>query len=240
MSAETFAYDDSTSLSILAQVTNSTEFLKTPIREVRTRDWEKEKRTFISLDLHCTTLAEYHRQNRIPRGLRSHLKPTLFANIDDYCKKYQQILNKCSLDLIVLTIEYLQTAIKESKDKIQSIEAQLADSLTPSDLTNLKNKTEDALKEFRRNLEDKKRQKFQRDTDDYLQNRVYRWNDWSLNNTRPWHRQPSYNPSASSGSESSGSRTNSVSFLGRGKKRGNPRGGRGGGDWGMTLRSQKT
>ncbi|KAM4034776.1 uncharacterized protein ACNLHF_021466 [Anomaloglossus baeobatrachus] len=74
-------------------------------------------------------------------------KPYLYD--EDYCKKFTGILNKCSLDIIILTIDRLQTAIKDTKDKITAIETQLATTLTNSELTNLKSQIDTTLEEHR-------------------------------------------------------------------------------------------
>ncbi|CAJ0920384.1 unnamed protein product [Ranitomeya imitator] len=122
MSSETYVYDDATGSTILSKIRSNTDFLHIPSKDIKTRDWEKERKRLISFDLHCATLGEYHRQGKIPRGLRCNLRPTLFADNEKYCTTFQKILNKCSFDIILLTIEYLQEAIKTTEEKITSIE----------------------------------------------------------------------------------------------------------------------
>ncbi|CAJ0935756.1 unnamed protein product [Ranitomeya imitator] len=240
MSTDTFAYDLATSSTILSQVTGSNEFLRTPVHELRTRDFERESRRLISYDLHSTTLAEYHKQSKIPRGLRCNLHPTLFSDNPEYCEKYKKILNKCSLDIIVLTVEYLQKAIAETKQNIQTIETQLTATLSSAEWTTLKEKTEKALAEHRKNLQERKRQKFQRDSEDYSNNRVYKWTD-SSTTRNPWRRPrfPRNNGSFSSGSDSS-TTSGRQHFLAKGR-RGGYRHGDAQGDQSerMTTRSQK-
>ncbi|XP_069601262.1 uncharacterized protein [Ranitomeya imitator] len=177
MTTQTFAFDDSTATRILSKVTNSGDFLKVPAHEIRTRDYEKERRKLMSYDLHSITLAEYYRQSRIPRGLRCHLRPTLFSENPEFCEKFKQILNKCSLDIILLTIDSLHTAIGEAEKKVSAIEEQLTSTLSTADWQTLKTKTDKIIEENRKSLQERKRTKFQRDLDDYQQDRVYRWND---------------------------------------------------------------
>ncbi|XP_077148445.1 uncharacterized protein LOC143809197 [Ranitomeya variabilis] len=221
MSSETFAYDTATSSSILSQVTNSSEFLKTPVNELRTRDYEKERRKLLSYDLHTITLAEYHKQGKIPRGLRCNLRPTIFSDDSDFCDKYKKILNKCSLDIIILTIESLQKAIADSKDKIRAIETQLSSTLSTSDWTSLKEKTDKTLLDHQKFLQERKRQKFQRDNDDYTHNRVYKWSDTSGNN--PW-RRPYQRKTGSFSTESDSSTGSSrPRFLPKGRRGGHQR-----------------
>ncbi|XP_073537629.1 uncharacterized protein, partial [Phyllobates terribilis] len=240
LSTDTFAYDETTSNSILALVTNSNEFLKTPSEEVRSRDYERERRRLVSYDLHSITLAEYHKQGRISRGLRSHLRPTLFSDNQDYCDKFKKILNKCSLDIIVLTIDFLQRAIKESEKTVSAIESQLTANLSSTDWSNLKSRIDKVILEHERTLQERKRQKFQRDSEDYINNRVYRWNASSGTFTRRPYQGHRNQGSFSSGSDSSTTQ-NEQPFLWQNRRGGRPRadrqGDRGRGER-MTTRSQ--
>ncbi|XP_077142113.1 uncharacterized protein LOC143806065 [Ranitomeya variabilis] len=204
MSTETYAYDDATGSTILSRIRKGTDFLHVPSKDIKTRDWEREKKRLISYDLHCATLGEYHRQGKIPRGLRSHLRPTLFSENDQYCATFQKILNKCSLDIILLTIEYLQEAIKETEVKITNIEAQLTTTLNDTEFTTLKNKVDSILSSHQKNLEERKRAKFQRDTEDYLNNRVYRWEDQVPRRQRTRFRRPAGSNHPSGGSSAAG------------------------------------
>ncbi|XP_069585010.1 uncharacterized protein [Ranitomeya imitator] len=192
MTTNTFAFDETTASRILSKITTSGDFLKIPAQEVRTRDYERERKRLTSYDLHATTLAEYHKLSRIPRGLRCHLRPTLFSDKPEFCEKFQSILNKCSLDIILLTIETLQTATTESTQKITSIEEQLCSTLSGTEWQSLKSKTDKIIEDHRKALQDKKRSKFQRDSDDYTQDRVYRWKDSTI--TGSWRRGYNYNP----------------------------------------------
>lgn len=101
---------------------------------------------------------------------------------------------------MVLTIEFLQDSIKETKSEILSIETQLSSSLKTEEWAALKQKTEKTLIDYRKITEERKRSKFLHDTEDYATNRVYRWSEnvrtprW-----RPYYR---HQVSGSSGSES--------------------------------------
>lgn len=241
-----FAYEATAADAIVSHVTHTSDFLHTPSQELRTRDLERVSKKLVAHELHSATLAEYYRTNKIPRGLRSNLQPTLFKEKEDYRKKFEQILNKCSFDLMVLTIEFLENSIKETKEELTSIETQLSTSLNTEEWTTLKQKTDKFLNDFRKITEERKRSKFLRDTEDYATNRVYRWSD----NTRAprWRTYYRHPESASSGSESerSTSYPRQPPFLGerptRRPGRPNARGGRGRNipDYptGVTTRSQ--
>lgn len=224
-----FAYESTAADEIVSNVTHTNEFLHTPSQEIRTRDYERTTKKLIAHELHSATLAEYYRTSRIPRGLRSHLQSTLFKEKETYRKKFEQILNKCSFVLMVLTIEFLEVSIKETKEEITAIETQLTASLKTEEWTSLKQKTDRSLLEYRKITEERKRSKFLRDIEDYTLNRVYRWTD---QNRRPrWHTHRYNQDTASSGSESEHSTSYaSGAFLGdRNRRRGRPQiqGGRG-------------
>ncbi|XP_069599348.1 uncharacterized protein [Ranitomeya imitator] len=226
MSSLTFSYNPDETNHILSKLNLSSDFLKTPPRETRGRDLEREQRRQINLELHCATLTEYLRVKRIPRGLRVPLRPTLFSDCPEFCQKYEQILNKCSFDLMTLTVEHLQGAIASSKETIKNIETQLSSAGTAEELDNLKTRIKTVTDQHRRDTENRKRIKFQRDLDDYENNRVYHWLDRSTfrpnTNRSDYH---SSNDPSTSGSDTDrrdnfGGPSN---FLGQRKRRQQPR-----------------
>ncbi|CAJ0966902.1 unnamed protein product [Ranitomeya imitator] len=177
MSTNTFSYNSEETTSILSHCKYPCDFLKTAPRETRGRDLEREVRHHINIELHCATLSEYLRVQRIPRGLRVPLRPTLFQDSPEYCTKFEQILNKCSLDLITLTIEHLQKEIEASSERVKAIEIQLSSTGTPEELNQLKSEIKTKTEQHRRDIENRKLLKFVRDTEDYEAKRVYRWQD---------------------------------------------------------------
>ncbi|CAJ0920486.1 unnamed protein product, partial [Ranitomeya imitator] len=142
-------------------------------------------------------IAEYIKTQRIPRGLRVSLRPTLFQDNSDFCSRFEQILHKCSVDLMSLTLDQLNKEIKNSQDKVSSIETQLKDSLPKDEFDSVKTRTKENVDNFRKETEKRKRQKFIRDTQDYLQKRVYRWQNSSF---RPNYRGYRYTDGSSASS----------------------------------------
>ncbi|XP_071969603.1 uncharacterized protein [Engystomops pustulosus] len=188
--------------------------LRNTTSEIRARDFEREYRKFTAYKLHCATLTEYYKVERIPRGLRCNLFPTLFKDDTEFCKNFESILNKCSFDLILLTVETLQAKITETSNLLKSIEQQLSSSLPPDDWTKLKDKVDQTISEFRVETENKKRTKFLRDTEDYQQKRVYKWQDSNFQGYRQ-RRRSQRRSSSSSGDRSNDSRQRR--FLGHGR-----------------------
>lgn len=224
--AESFTYDAKMVEDILSKVNLPNQFLQVPTHELGIRDYERIN----SHELHCSTLTEYFKCTRIPRGLRSNLRPTLFSDNKEFCKRFEGILNKCSLDLMILTIEFLQQSIEEKTKQLQVIEEQLTATLKSDDWKIAKEKVQKSSEDYRRNTELRKRQKFLRDTEDYQYKRVYRWQEGHQMGRNQDRYRYEYG-SGSSGSDSAGSAYGPY-FLGPGRPRGRrptrARGGAGG------------
>ncbi|CAJ0955405.1 unnamed protein product [Ranitomeya imitator] len=172
MSAVGFSYSETEVANIVSQVTACSDFLQVSGSEFKSRDLERETRHLVSLELHSITIAEYLKTQRIPRGLRVSLRPTLFHDNSEFCSKFEQILNKCSVDLMTLTLDHLNKEIKNCQEKVSSIEIQLKDSLPKEEFDSVKTRTKENVDNFKKETEKRKRQKFIRDTQDYLQKRV--------------------------------------------------------------------
>ncbi|CAJ0952547.1 unnamed protein product [Ranitomeya imitator] len=234
MSKDVFSYSTNEAADIIANVDISSEFLQIPSNEYRTREFERDSRHLINLELHCATIAEYLKAERIPQGLRVALRPTIFKENDDFCKKFEQILNKCSFDLMTLTLDTLQKSITSVREKVQSTEIQLSTSMTSDGFQSFKTKLTSTLSQHRQDSEQKKRLKFLRNAEDYRNNRVYRWKDsFSTGSYRP-RRTPSDSTYSSSDNEKFSNRRGP--FLNR-KKRQSPRRRQGGADNGQGMSS---
>ncbi|CAJ0929306.1 unnamed protein product [Ranitomeya imitator] len=211
MAFSMLSYNQDEATSIISQITTPGTFLHTPTEELRTRDFEKDLKRFTALDLHSITLAEYHRVQRIPRGLRVPLRPTLFQDNTEFCGKFEAILNKCSMDLIVLTIDFLQKEITDLKTKISSTEQQqLKSTSSPEDFKSLKDKVDKTISDLRDSLQSRKCNKFLRDTEDYKNNQVYRWQSSNYSRNRRFTRRD-YSPLSTSSESDFG--TTRTSFF---------------------------
>ncbi|XP_069601905.1 uncharacterized protein [Ranitomeya imitator] len=231
MSSLTFSYNPEETSNIIALSKIPSDFLKIPPCETRGRDWERELRRCTNLELHGATLTEYLKAQRIPRGLRVSLRPTLFSNSPEFCTKFEHILNKCSFDLMVLTLEHLHKEISSTQEQIKNIESQLSSTISVDDFDALKKKIDTNISQHRRDIELKKRSKFQRDLEDYESNRVYQWRDKS--STRKPFRQDGHHSSvdyttSDSDPERSTRHPYPARFLGRQRRQGKRRGPDGG------------
>lgn len=97
-------------------------------------------------------------------------------------------MNKCSFDLMLATMEQLQKTLPEIKAEIEAKEQVIRNSFTGEVVIGGMEKLAEHLENFRKEVESRKRHKFQRDAADYAAGSVYRW---SLTNGRPnmqWNR----------------------------------------------------
>ncbi|OCT88716.1 hypothetical protein XELAEV_18017346mg [Xenopus laevis] len=119
--AETFGFTEAERKRIL----HSAQTLPSSLPPTETdilQKLETLKRRDTAWALHSSALAEYAKALRIPRGLRITLQPALFRTDCEFIAKWQGILNRCSLDLIALTVQQLQTSTKELKQQIHALE----------------------------------------------------------------------------------------------------------------------
>lgn len=125
--------------------------------------------------LHGTTLSEYVRAKKIPRGLRILKRPTLGRHDPEFCEKWCQILNKASLDLTVLVVEHTQKKLAAIKTEMDTLTTELQSAMSPEDLSKLKDDLKITIEKYEQDLSRSKLTKFKRDTLDYKNDNVYPW-----------------------------------------------------------------
>ncbi|OCT78145.1 hypothetical protein XELAEV_18029251mg [Xenopus laevis] len=170
-----FAYTDLDKSRITNAVSGTNDFLTSKDCIHEFRQLEGLRRKNIAYDLHLRTLSEYIKTERIPRGLRVNLRPTLFSNDADFCKRWEAIINKCSTDLMLATMEHLQKSIPETRVSADAKEQKIRNSFAGDVVSGGMEKLTEHLDKFRMEVQTRKRQKFQRDAMDYATGSVYRW-----------------------------------------------------------------
>ncbi|OCT57610.1 hypothetical protein XELAEV_18003254mg [Xenopus laevis] len=159
---------------------------------------------------------------RIPRGLRSHLRPTMFQDDESFVEQWESILNKCSLDLELALMERIQKELPTCVEKKAVLEQELQNTEAAEKFEVGRSKLQSSLRQFQDEVEMRKRQKFQRDSTDYESGRVYRWAR-TENSGRQWRgnfrgnprgeKEPRNMATAARGSDTDSSST-SLDFLG--------------------------
>lgn len=103
-----FSFTEADAGRLLGDAQTAAKFLNMPsIMDVK-RKFEYESKRQVTLDLHLLTLIEYHRNQRIPRGMRGQLRPNMFAQDMEFCDLFEKISNKYSYDLILLNVQFLR------------------------------------------------------------------------------------------------------------------------------------
>lgn len=214
-----------------------------PSFNVDTEDGKKKLTNLLNretrLYLHAVTLSDYLRKKRIPRGLRIQKAPTVGLNNPEFCKKWCEITNKCSFDLMVLIIQEMNEQLTEVRDQMKETREKLeADYMDKTALKMLLDECEKYKEKLKNELTIVKKKKFMRDTEDYEKDKVYLWRSGKSKRGENQQRiaQRGYSTAADTDSDAySSASTSSSSFLdvrtlpqrGKGRGRGRERGQKG-------------
>lgn len=191
---------------------------------------EQETRLY----LHAVTLSDYLRMKKIPRGLRITKKPMYGKDDASFCDRWCEVLNKCSLDLMALTIQETSRQLQTTREEIQSCKQSMTENITDEERrTQVLNECENWRQTLEKEIKEYKKQKFERDMGDYQRGAVYKWRcpasdqpDMRYKRNREkktkWRTNFELPTASTSSFEMDSTSTNSeTTFLGRG------RGGRG-------------
>lgn len=132
---------------------------------------EKDKK----LELHAITLSDYWRKEMIPRGLRINKFPSFGKDSPDFKKKWEAILNKCSMDLMLLLIENAKAQRAEIDERLAEVKPVVFSNLAHTEADELEKKLRDSINELASTLTKHKLVKFKRDQQDYDEENVYSW-----------------------------------------------------------------
>ncbi|XP_041423394.1 uncharacterized protein LOC121395009 [Xenopus laevis] len=192
--ATTFAYDEADIGRILSKI-DAVNLLST--QDIVTTDTEKDlfnlRRKEIHTSLHVSSLAEYIKVKRIPRGLRLDIKPNLCAENNLLQQRWHEICNKCSQDLMLLTVETLTEKLVDIRTEVQKYKEQLLLEKGKDQAEKVISEQERALAKLRETIILRKRNKFERDARDYREGREYTWReDRNSQRTQPGQYSPRY------------------------------------------------
>lgn len=143
---------------------------------------EKDKK----LELHAINLSDYWREEMIPRGLRIVKFPSFGKDNMEFKSKWEAILNKCSLDLILLLIEEskkqraeIQETIRETKEKLSKIVS------NSKEMEEQERKLSEDVNKLAQEIAKEKIRNFKRDKQDYSNGSVYFWTKRPRRESRP-------------------------------------------------------
>ncbi|XP_052445761.1 uncharacterized protein LOC127987457 [Carassius gibelio] len=138
-------------------------------------DLQKLSEKEVKLNLHIITLSDYWRQDMIPRGLRLNKFPSFGYDNVDFKDKWEAILNKCSLDLILLLIEEARKQKSVVQSHIEDLKSQLIQTESEEHRLPFENKLKEDLDKLSTKLKQGKIIKFKRDCNDYSNCSIYGW-----------------------------------------------------------------
>lgn len=175
----------------------------------------------VKLELNAITLSDYWRHGLIPRGLRIRKFPAYSMDNKEFTEKWEAILNKCSLDLMLLLIEESKKDRLKVQQEITEVRNQLESNAATEEKENLEVQLQEELLKFTDNVKKQKVDKFKRDEKDYKDGRVYTWKRPTRNKQRGFsskrtqhnERSVSFNLTSSDDDYLSDSRADSSSFL---------------------------
>ena len=156
---------------------------------------EEAKRIEIRSHLNSVTLSNYWHNSRIPAGLRLDKAPT--GGLDDpvFLDQWEQVLSKCSMDLMLLLIQRSNTERELAAADISRIQTEITTNRAGPDVVSQLDKIEKAVKAYQQDLMQFKLKKYRKHTMDYARGSIYNWNP-----------RPRRQPAARSGSRTRWSR----------------------------------
>lgn len=175
----------------------------------------------MKLKWHIVSLSDYWREGRIPRGLRIAKFPSSSNDDVAFKETWEAILNKCSMDLMLLLIEDGKKQRDDLRTKITDIESKLP--MSPELQIPFQQKIKDEILKLEVTIKELKVRKFKRDLEDYQRGQVYRWDrpPRTPRPSRPWpsdqQRRPrrvSFGLASSEDERSSSISTEQDNFLG--------------------------
>ncbi len=140
------------------------------------------------LTMHGSTLSEYWRNKKIPRGLRIQKAPTIGKSDENFIKRWGEILNKCSLDLMLLIINQVSTEASTVKAEILKKEEDLREKIG-TNFSSIESSIKTTVCQYKEKLLSIKLKKYKRDTEDYQRNEIYNWEFKEASSHSPTHSQ---------------------------------------------------
>ena len=162
-------------------------------------------------EMHAKTLSEYYRANRIPKGLRVTLEPTIGKDNPAFCERWCEILNHCSMDLMLLIISNTKEEFPTIRTNIEQQHEDAKKALNTAEYDSLIQEVQDEIDKYKQEVLEMKLSKFRRDANDYINKRVYPWLSQGPRPRRTRYNLPGSNsrepPSSASASDSDLSQT---------------------------------
>ncbi|KAM9330875.1 piwi-like protein 1 [Gastrophryne carolinensis] len=140
----------------------------------------KELKTWWDL----SSLTKYVQNAMIPRGLRIRKVPATIYS-ENFQKEWNTILTNASMDLMRLIITHEEEKLKEIQKNIVDLENSFKQFESIAHFEDNMDRLRKSLDTMEAQIMEIKRNKYQRDTDDYRLDRIYTWKRASYRSFRP-------------------------------------------------------
>lgn len=175
----------------------------------------------LKLLMHMTTLSDYWRVKMIPRGLRIKKFPSFGFGDTEFKNKWEAILNKCSLDLMLLLIEEAKKQKCTTEKEIVSLKKEISTKYKDQEIP-FQKEIKEGLEKLQRHIKQEKLSKFKRNQSDYKGEKVYIWRQGHNHNVQTQRRRTvSFLLPSSDDDHSTSESVSSVDFLGMRSKKNN-------------------
>ncbi|XP_069614940.1 uncharacterized protein [Ranitomeya imitator] len=121
------------------------------------------------------TLENYMDKQIIPRGLRVQLYPSFELEDDVLIKRWTSAATTCSLDFIQIIIDKNTMSLQTIDSQIEDYEKQLVKDIPVDNLDKIMTEINKDVDRWENEICQSKIKKFQRDTNDYDTDKIYRW-----------------------------------------------------------------
>ncbi|OCU00354.1 hypothetical protein XELAEV_18006128mg [Xenopus laevis] len=169
--AETWHVSEADADRVLWSSTQSDLPMNADIKDI-SKELTSLKQKVVDLDLHGLFLSDYYRAKKIPRGFRIR---TIGRLNPECCKKWTGVLNRCSLNLMVLVIEEVSTELTKARKSLLEFEHEHAALLSAETLQDVILISNTQVDNYKKDLLPFKSEKLRRVNEDYSTHRVYRW-----------------------------------------------------------------
>lgn len=175
--SETLSFTDEQGATIIVPHSLFEDLIQPPELNLQSliRELEDTKKAESRYLWHSITLSEYWKVKRIPRGLRINKTPSFGLDDATFMKKWEQVLNKCSLDLMLLIIEKTKCEKDKLSKEIDRIETELKTKMDGEKMKEVTSNISTILTTYVKEIRSYKMKKYERDTKDYADGTVFDW-----------------------------------------------------------------
>lgn len=139
------------------------------------RDITKLAKQKCKTEVHGLAILEYIKMQMIPRGLRMTSEPKIYLDNEKFTQGYEKIMNKSSLDVMILIIEISEEEAEKNKLRIEELLTEAKTKNKPEEYDKQLEQLQKILDQYRIDERENKMEKLNRDKIDYEEKRVYPW-----------------------------------------------------------------